>query len=157
MKLYTMRYRILRRLRLALNNRTLKAAYRLGRMQAKCGQASNPKLPIYEIVPLTPQAEGPFVWVDKTHQRAYQQGEKIDTPHGTFFGETHQRYLPDAPTVAEMPTVKPAWLNELVQQQEQVTERDRQEASFLNDDKTSFVDDDETELRMPVVKKRKAG
>ncbi len=139
MKLYTMRYRILRRLRLALNNRTLKAAYRLGRMQAKREEASHLKLPIYEIVPLTPQAEGPFVWVDKARQRAYQQGEKIDASHGKFFGDMHHQYLPGAPTVAEMPAVRPAWLNELVQQQQQETivmhhAQPAREDAWLSDD-----------------------
>ncbi len=136
MKLYTMRYRILRRLRLALNNRTLKAAYRLGRMQARHEQASHPKLLIYEIVPLTPQAEGPFVWIDKACQRAYQQGEKIDASHGKFFGDMHHQYLPDAPTVAEMPATKPAWLEDLVRQEAIVMRHasPAREDAWLSDD-----------------------
>ncbi len=105
---------------------------------------------IYTLEPLTPAS--PIVHVDPVGQRQMYHPPQVNMPPGDYFRQRHKEFLP----TGELPSVKPAWLNELVQQQE-MTEQDKQEASFLNDDKSSFVDDDETELRMPAMRKKKAG
>jgi hypothetical protein len=102
--------------------------------------------PIYTLEPLTPAS--PIVHVDHVGLRQMyhpSQAEKVDMPPGDYFKARHKEFLPDAPTVAETPAMKkPAWLNELVQQQE-MTEQEKQEDEWL-------VDDDITTKR-PIPKK----
>ncbi len=69
---------------------------------------------IYTLEPLTPVS--PIVHVDPIGQRQMYHREKVDMPPGDYFKARHKEFLP----TGELPSVKPAWLKELVQQEQEV-------------------------------------
>ncbi len=114
----------------------IRDAYRNG-VRVTEQKYSSQRRTIYTLEPLTPAS--PIVHVDPVGQcQMYHppQAEKVDMPPGDYFKARHKEFLP----TGELPAVKPAWLNELVQQQEQIVMRHaspaREDAWLSDDDAT---------------------
>ncbi len=95
---------------------------------------------IYTLEPLTPAS--PIVHVDPIGQRQMYHPPQVNMPPGDYFKARHKEFLP----TGELPSVKPAWLSELVQQQEQIVMRHAQPAR----EDTWLSDDDATVKRKAV-------
>ncbi len=102
---------------------------------------------IYTLEPLTPAS--PIVHVDPVGQRQMyhpSQVEKVDMPPGDYFKARHKEFLP----TGELPSVKPAWLNELVQQQQETIVMHH--AQPARED--AWLSDDDATVKREIVRKK---
>jgi hypothetical protein len=87
-------YRLKRRFRLLLNNRELKAMFRLGELSGMKKVRIQAMRPLFMPVPLTPQNDGTFVFIDEAGKKNAQAQISTYEP-------------PEKTTPAPIPSIRP--------------------------------------------------